>query len=904
MPQLTLSTFICCFLFCPGIFGQSPEIKWKKVYDTDKREEVFYEALQGPDGNIAVVGEVDGVNTRLGKQAFLSIIDSNGEMLFQENYGKSLDDTANCIEQGPSNSYFIGGGQGKQAWLLRTDLVGALVWEKKLPFVGEPSPVIDLIYEPKVGIVYWVCENGELGAIQSDGKILWGKKVDQKGLRLRKIISSPDGNMFLLGELQEGSKSMAWLQKIDPAGTSQWDKPRMYPDIIAQDIIFDHNTTQLILAGTNLAVPRGDMALIRLNVRGNIIVKKNYGGSKEDKGIALIQTRNNHIFLLGIGRPSSLRGAKIMRIWLNHLDEKEFTVWDKNAYFGGDRWNLGSDIIELNNGDILAIGALDSGRTKKDGWLLCLKGAVQDRATVNNEQPFLEAPAVTLKLKSIHIVQEKKERLKRGEPYIGHLLIKNEGRMSSPIASITITPPPGVVVHTGLKQKLPVINAGKFTSKELQFSINSDYAADTIRFQFRVEDGSNLISFQNQINLEVEPLLLPTSSPMVNLQWASHRSDSISLLQNEVSIHLLATPVSPGLTLKDEDFTVWVNGDTLQSQKQGRKYKKVRLRRRNARHQAEAYDFEVDIPLAFGWNKVWVTSHKNGRQDISPPRYFRAGEKPNLFVLAIGVPFEDLKYTTKDAQEFANVLSLQQDGVYNRVDTVVLDTKKETELKSIANAIADLKRRSDRQEIRESDVLVLYISSHGQTLNGNKDELDFRIFASDTNEENVWTYSIDFQNLIMETLDKIPCKKLVFIDACRTQEQPASYLASSGARSGIKKPQKEAIYELINAEVNSQFLLSCSPGESSFEDKTWENGAFTKALLEALPGKQLMSDGIIKADANEDGYLSMYELSKFVQRRVPQLVRSAKKNAPQNPVLRPLNNGNSNLAIFRADFKK
>ena len=64
------------------------------------------------------------------------------------------------------------------------------------------------------------------------------------------------------------------------------------------------------------------------------------------------------------------------------------------------------------------------------------------------------------------------------------------------------------------------------------------------------------------------------------------------------------------------------------------------------------------------------------------------------------------------------------------------------------------------------------------------------------------------------------------------------------------------------AAANITVLTSSSAAQASREDAAWQNGAFTKAVLEALGGN---------ADENQDGLLGATELARYVDRRVRNL---------------------------------
>ena len=73
------------------------------------------------------------------------------------------------------------------------------------------------------------------------------------------------------------------------------------------------------------------------------------------------------------------------------------------------------------------------------------------------------------------------------------------------------------------------------------------------------------------------------------------------------------------------------------------------------------------------------------------------------------------------------------------------------------------------------------------------------------------------------------------------------------------------------AAANVTVLTSSSASQTSREDARWQNGAFTKAVLEAL--------GSDDADENKDGLLSATELARYIDRRVRNLTAGGQSPA-------------------------
>lgn len=289
------------------------------------------------------------------------------------------------------------------------------------------------------------------------------------------------------------------------------------------------------------------------------------------------------------------------------------------------------------------------------------------------------------------------------------------------------------------------------------------------------------------------------------------------------------------------------------------------------------YRYTGEVHFEKGLNKVQVEVEYEGKKYTSkvlaihyvPPR-------GNLHLYAFGIPQDGLFFTGKDARDFAAAFSSQQEKLYNEVFINTYTDKEATTVAALQKAIEKIRNAYFiNNELGEYDSFVFFFSSHGFEEPARRGT-EFRLAASDFNYLYRRSTSLDYEEDIIENLYNVPVKKFVFIDACYSG---AIANIESGGAKGDSPPQEaalsKAIVELALASPEFYTLLSCSPGELSYEDKAWNNGAFTKALLEAF-WNQLAEglSGPIRADTNGDQVLTMAELYHFVQQRVPAILRT------------------------------
>jgi uncharacterized caspase-like protein len=251
--------------------------------------------------------------------------------------------------------------------------------------------------------------------------------------------------------------------------------------------------------------------------------------------------------------------------------------------------------------------------------------------------------------------------------------------------------------------------------------------------------------------------------------------------------------------------------------------------------------------------------------------------------VSIGTSNPDLKYTAKDAANMAAFFRKQTNMPFKKVQITERSDSAKTDHKNFKRTINDLVKRYENadheQHIEDKDYLIMFVSSHGKT----GADKQYKLLPSDYNPSDGDDFTIDYQADVMNQLDKIKCHKIVFIDACH-----------SGSMSGAKnKQESEALLRISQAAVGTTIIASCRADELSYEDDAWQNGAFTKALLEAFSNQSCSDEtGAFSSDSDEDKLITLGEVVQFIKRRVPKMVASQKRFTPQNPVI--INNGLDN----------
>ena len=204
-----------------------------------------------------------------------------------------------------------------------------------------------------------------------------------------------------------------------------------------------------------------------------------------------------------------------------------------------------------------------------------------------------------------------------------------------------------------------------------------------------------------------------------------------------------------------------------------------------------------------------------------------------------------LKHAVSDAEAISKEFASQKKSLYQNIFTVNLfdgDVTKE-------NLAASFQKLS--AQVEADDVFVFYIAGHGTTY----EDGDYYYLPSDfryTGSESIAEGGIS-KNDFTKFLSLIKAgKTLILLDTC----QSGAFL-STEARGGLT--EKTAIDRLTRATGHATIAAS-SDLQDAMEGYNG-HGIFTYTIVEGLSGK---------ADADNDGFITLQELSAYTETEVPR----------------------------------
>jgi WD40 repeat protein len=235
--------------------------------------------------------------------------------------------------------------------------------------------------------------------------------------------------------------------------------------------------------------------------------------------------------------------------------------------------------------------------------------------------------------------------------------------------------------------------------------------------------------------------------------------------------------------------------------------------------------------------------------------------QPRLYVLAIGVSayrskdIPKLTFAAKDAQDFARALQRQQGKLYKTVETKIVTDDKATK-DEIMDGLDWLGK-----QVTQHDVGMLFLSGHGT----NDSSLGFVYLPVDADLTKLKRTAVTMAD-ITTTIRSMAGKSVAFLDTCHSGN-------IFGGQKGLND-MSGVINELASAE-NGVVVFSSSTGRQfSLENASWNNGAFTKALIEGIDGK---------ADEQHSGRVTYKMLDLYVSERVKALTQGNQSPVTQAP---------------------
>lgn len=363
--------------------------------------------LPAGDDGVLIVGSTDDPGDTLGapldgQDGYAVRVDAQGNILWQRRMGGNADDIFTTATELPDGGFLLLGTTtsfngdvrsnrgGMDAWLVRLDETGEVVWSKTLG--GSLDDELFCILPTDEG-QYFACghtksRNGDLGANYGgydawatllnadDGKPLWTYRYGFEGDdAFLQALPIHDG-WVLLGELGENSGTSEdgaqvytprpFIQMLSIEGVAAWESPitlgstgkNQLSQIIEVEngwLLGGETDSRSALMPTHHGMD--DIWLLQLRQSGSIAWQRTFGGTLDEALHRIYAVPSGGFILLGTtasndGQVYGAHGGD--DVWLVKVSATGALEWQQPI--GGSDTSIAVEVLHLEDGGFLAVG--------------------------------------------------------------------------------------------------------------------------------------------------------------------------------------------------------------------------------------------------------------------------------------------------------------------------------------------------------------------------------------------------------------------------------------------------------------------------------------------------------------------------------------------------------------------
>ena len=869
------------------------------------------------------------------RDGWVLILDERGETEHEIILGTAEDDAFVSVAICPDGSAWLAGNSGTQGWIVRLNTAHQVEWERKVQYhqLFTQINAATLTQNGNFFVVGGVEELNRkhlwVAGFEQGGKSVMEKIYPSSQAESGTGIAALDAQtLAIVGTVNDPrDRENGLVSILDHKGVI-----RQYYSLGGRE--FDRLKTltrlhngQLLAGGGSASFERGSRRISAwlnlLDADGKTTQEAYYGSKLDDEVLAFLEHADGRLFAIGTTARMVL---KLRQGWLFQMTNRS----ERKAKVGTLQVKLKQVAYPVNRDFLLSMErSFVSFAIENNGG----KGQCNLRAVITASDQTTAAYLQMPGSRSVLIppiaagerlefglplrfddrtpagthrfgVQFYQDKTPLGEPQFFEV---NVGRSNQPRLEIGATEPDsGFVIGKERVLLVEVQNTGTDTAKAVALNISAQAgvrlpsqvllgdlqpgekikyklpvlvesnAQKTSHLHLRVADENLLYTASMEYKLTT---FVPSDTTRTIAQpktdytvavWVYPNPDnfersSIVWSQEEITVQVKIVSSQP---ITRQQFCLEINGQPCPS---GTKFDEVQIK-----GDRTSKTFIQTVRLTEGENLLRANVQAPQGKVVSELiKIIYTPAKPNLHILSIGVPAPDLKYTSKDANDFASALSESRNIAFGKIYLDTLITESRTTKTEILKALRRLQYRYADLQILPKDLLVIFVSGHGL---GAYDG-SFRLAASDYDGPFMQETSLDFELEIVNYLQTLPCRKLFFVDACHSGTTSGTGLAGIAVRKN-----------------GLNMLVSCQADEYSYEDDNWENGAFTRALVRGIA---TFGEQPALLDQNLDSVLDIRELFSFIQKEVPSLVEKKRPKAKtaQRPKL-ILAESNTPVALF------
>lgn len=255
-------------------------------------------------------------------------VDTEGTVRWEQTYTGGYAQTAHSVIETTDGAYLVTGAKqtdengGSDAWLLTADTDGTTTWERTY------------------------------GGSENDGA--------------SSVLERSNGGYLLAGAKETNRNVDAWLLQVDTEGNPQWERTYGGSEPDAANSVIETSDGGYLVASVTASSGngQGDAWLVKVDPDGTVQWQTPIGGVASDTAETVIETINGSYLFAGTTASS---GNAKKDGWVGIVDT-DGTIRGTQTYGGNDHdWT--NSVIETNDGGVLLAGATTSDVEKQKAWL-------------------------------------------------------------------------------------------------------------------------------------------------------------------------------------------------------------------------------------------------------------------------------------------------------------------------------------------------------------------------------------------------------------------------------------------------------------------------------------------------------------------------------------------------------
>ncbi len=391
----------------PSVFLE--EIDFVKTIGGSKNE-VAKSVVSTEDGGYAILGYVQSNDLDFSAKNdesfdyFVIKYSQSDTLEWIKTYGGSGDDRGEkiitttdggfaIIGYSESTDLDVGENAGdKDFWILKLDSNGNITWKKTMGYLGKDFGTA--IIETSDG---GFLASGELDVTASGGEgntsarplhaggDYWVIKLSSSGVlewshyyggtfteTPSGIVETQNGNFIITGTSDSTDVDIDdnkgtydfWVIKINSTGELMWKKNYGGSEIDESKAIVKTNENNFLIVGNSRSNDQdiiensggADLCIVKINQDGDLLLQKNLGGSNFDVGNSIQNMSDGNFLLSGSSRSTfgNIQNKGQNDAWILKVDSQVNILWQKNI--GGSNIDFCFDATELLNGNIIGVG--------------------------------------------------------------------------------------------------------------------------------------------------------------------------------------------------------------------------------------------------------------------------------------------------------------------------------------------------------------------------------------------------------------------------------------------------------------------------------------------------------------------------------------------------------------------